>query len=145
MTIAQHLPVTNVTGTSATLQMTAPSADGVVRRVNSSSATNLPQVLSAKRRVIKATASRPFDVLEVTTTYEVPNVHATLGYKYVTTSVYKDQIPMVGQTSTELNTAIAQHQLMHLQYRMNAAAVPADVTGGKYASGIGQDLSLGAL
>lgn len=143
MAIASTLTVTAPSGASESLVTIASNGDGGVRRVNTASAANLPELLSASKKDLKPSGARTFPIRQITVNYSVPVAATattpafTVNYRHVV------DIPLIA--GVDMLPYVARAAIMCSQYFRNAAHVGADVTGGKYGVNAVTDLILGML
>lgn len=119
------------------------TADGTVKRVDPASAA-LPLVLSVKRSILKKTASRPYDILVITTEIEQPRLTGDVANTQRTTLT--ERIPLVGTIVTAtMDLQRTGHYVMLGQYLHAAAFAGADMAANKYAVTVSGDHLAGVL
>lgn len=131
MTILQVVPWVAANGTTYNLSPMPAKADGIARRVSSSSATGYPTVLAAQTSVLPVTSARKFKVNRIRLDAQTPRNDAVYGD-------FLDQLTLIwnlpGLTVAGASEQVRAENLLLMvhQYLHAAAFVAADVTGGKF-------------
>lgn len=143
MPIAANLTMTNLAGTSESLNSIAPNGDGAVRRVNVASAAGLPEFLTTSKKVLRPTAARPFSVHQITVSYSIPVAATSTAPGFTVNKRDIFDIPVI--PGVDMLPYVRKCALAVSQYLRNTAHAGADVTGGKYDVAAITDIILGML
>lgn len=132
MTIPSQVPWVALNGTTYNLNPMPARADGITRRVSSSSAVGYPMTLATLVTTLPTTSSRKYKVNRIRVDGVTPRYDAVLG-DFIDQFTLIMNLPAITVAGVSEQARAESLNLMVQQYLHGSAYLAADISGGKYS------------